>query len=67
MSEFGNFVKGVMNDLEKRESREKKEKKEKIVTYNCESSGIDMAVTRVLNGKNTRISISHKCILWISN
>lgn len=54
MSEFGNFVKGVMNDLEKRESLEKKERKEKIVTYRCESSGIDMAVTRILNGKDTR-------------
>lgn len=55
-SNFGTLVKGFMNDLEKRESLSTRAKanKEKTVTYRCEASGIDMAVTRVLNGKDTR-------------
>ena len=54
-TEFGNLVKGFVNDLEKRESIQTQQKnREKVVTYRCEASGIDMAVTRVLNGKDTR-------------
>lgn len=55
MSEFGNAVKDLMKDLDKRESLEtQKKNNKKVVTYKIEASGIDMMVTRILNDKETR-------------
>lgn len=58
-TQFGENMKMMLeriNDAEGQTIARKKaaERKEKKIEYRCESSGIDMVVTRVLNGKDTK-------------
>lgn len=56
-TEFGNIMKDVMKvvgDEDNKVVTTNREKKGKTVSYDIQSSGIDMIATRYLNGKETR-------------